>query len=64
MIASQPQLAIAGHGPGDLGQHASCRTAQAVALGYAFVGLGTNQDVDRRGPAALRIGKRVEWQLR
>ena len=28
---------------------------EAVRLGYAYVAMGTNQDVDRRGPAALRV---------
>jgi len=38
--------------------------AQALALGYAFVGLGTNQDSIAEGQAAFASGRRVQWRVR
>jgi len=35
-----------------------------VALGYAFVGLGTNQDSIAEGQKLFESGSRVEWRLR
>jgi hypothetical protein len=38
--------------------------SQALALGYAFVGLGTNQDSIREGQELFAAGKRIEWRSR
>jgi hypothetical protein len=37
---------------------------QAVALGYAFVGLGTDQESIAEGQQLFESGKRIEWRLR
>ncbi len=38
--------------------------SQALGLGYAFVGMGTNQESIRQGQAAFASGKRIKWKLR
>jgi len=35
-----------------------------VALAYAFVGLGTNQESIAEGQAAFASGRRIEWRTR
>ncbi|HEX5615899.1 MAG TPA: enoyl-CoA hydratase/isomerase family protein [Acidimicrobiia bacterium] len=62
-IASQPRLAIEGTvraiwGARELG----ARTA--LRLGYAYVGLGTNQESIAEGQEMFASGKRIDWRLR
>jgi 1,4-dihydroxy-2-naphthoyl-CoA synthase len=62
-IASQPKLAIEGTvraiwGAREFGSRAAAR------LGYAYVGLGTNQDSLAEGQAAFESGQRIDWRLR
>jgi enoyl-CoA hydratase/carnithine racemase len=63
VIASQPALAVqatvrATWAANDLGR------AQALALGYAYVGLGTSAESIAEGQAFFSSGKRVEWRTR
>ena len=62
-IASQPQLAIQGTVRA-IWAARELSNRQAVALGYAFVGLGTDQDSIAEGQKLFESGKRVEWRLR
>jgi enoyl-CoA hydratase/carnithine racemase len=62
-IASQPALAIEGTvraiwAARELGQR------QALRLGYAFVGLGTDQDSIAEGQKLFESGTRIDWRLR
>ena len=62
-IASQPALAIEGTvraiwAARELGHR------RALELGYAFVGLGTDQDSIAEGQKAFESGKRIDWRLR
>jgi len=62
-IASQPPLAIEGTvraiwGARELGQR------QALRLGYAYVGLGTNQDSIAEGQKLFESGTRIDWRSR
>jgi enoyl-CoA hydratase/carnithine racemase len=62
-IASQPPLAIEGTvraiwGARELGQR------QALRLGYAYVGLGTNQDSIAEGQKLFESGTRIDWHSR
>ena len=62
-IASQPPLAIQGTlraiwAARELGR------SQALALGYAFIGLGTNQESLRQGQELFASGKRIQHKLR
>jgi enoyl-CoA hydratase/carnithine racemase len=62
-VASQPQLAIQGTvraiwAARELGQR------QAVRLGYAYVGLGTDQSSIAEGQKVFESGKRLDWKLR
>ena len=62
-IASQPPLAIQGTlraiwTARELGR------SQALALGYAFIGLGTNRESIRAGQEVFASGKRAKWKLR
>ena len=62
-IASQPALAIEGTvraiwGARELGQR------QALRLGYAYVGLGTDQDSIAQGQKLFESGTRIDWRLR
>jgi enoyl-CoA hydratase/carnithine racemase len=62
-IASQPALAIEGTvraiwAARELGQR------QALRLGYAYVGLGTDQDSIAEGQKLFESGARVDWRLR
>ena len=63
VIAARPPLAVqatvrAIWAANDLGRQ------QALALGYAFVGMGTSQESIAEGQAAFASGERVEWKLR
>jgi enoyl-CoA hydratase/carnithine racemase len=62
-IASQPALAIEGTvraiwAARELGQR------QALRLGYAYVGLGTDQDSIAQGQKLFESGARIDWRLR
>jgi enoyl-CoA hydratase/carnithine racemase len=62
-IASQPALAIEGTvraiwAARELGQR------QALRLGYAYVGLGTDQDSIAEGQKLFESGTRIDWHLR
>jgi enoyl-CoA hydratase/carnithine racemase len=62
-IASQPALAIEGTvraiwAARELGQR------QALRLGYAYVGLGTDQDSIAQGQKLFESGTRIDWRLR
>ena len=62
-IASQPPLAIEGTvraiwGARELGHR------QALRLGYAYVGLGTNQDSIAEGQKLFESGTRIDWRSR
>jgi enoyl-CoA hydratase/carnithine racemase len=62
-IASQPRLAIEGTvraiwGARELGHR------QALRLGYAYVGLGTNQDSIAEGQKLFESGTRIDWRSR
>jgi enoyl-CoA hydratase/carnithine racemase len=63
VIASQPQLAIQGTVRA-IWAARELSNRQAVALGYAFVGLGTDQDSIAEGQKLFESGTRVEWRLR
>ena len=63
VIAAQPQLAI----QGTLRAIWAARelsNRQAVALAYAYVAMGTNQDSIAEGQKVFESGKRVDWKLR
>jgi enoyl-CoA hydratase/carnithine racemase len=62
-IASQPALATEGTvraiwAARELGQR------QALRLGYAYVGLGTDQDSIAEGQKLFESGARIDWRLR
>jgi enoyl-CoA hydratase/carnithine racemase len=62
-IASAPPLAIQGTVRAIWAARELSRS-QALGLGYAFIGLGTNAESIRQGQAAFAAGKRVKWKLR
>src|SRR3989454_6124697 len=62
-IASQPALAVQGTVRAIWAGRELSR-GHALSLGYAFIGLGTNQESIRQGQAAFATGKRVKWKLR
>ena len=62
-IASAPPLAIQGTLRSIWAARELSRS-QALALGYAFVGLGTSRESIQQGQAAFAAGKRVQWKLR
>ena len=62
-IASAPPLAIQGTVRAIWAARELSRS-QALSLGYAFVGLGTNQDSIRQGQEFFVSGKRIKWKLR
>jgi enoyl-CoA hydratase/carnithine racemase len=62
-IASAPPLAIQGTVRAIWAARELPRS-QALGLGYAFVGMGTNQESIRQGQAAFASGKRIKWKLR
>jgi len=62
-IAAAPPLAIQGTLRAIWAARELSRS-QALSLGYAFVGLGTNRETLQHGQAAFASGKRVKWRLR
>jgi enoyl-CoA hydratase/carnithine racemase len=62
-IASAPPLPIQGTVRAIWTARELARS-QALGLGYAFVGLGTDQASLQEGQRAFASGKRVEWRLR
>ena len=62
-IASAPPLAIQGTVRAIWAARELSRS-HALGLGYAFVGMGTNQESIRQGQAAFASGKRIKWKLR
>ena len=62
-IASAPALAIEGTVRAIWAGLEHSRS-QALALGYAFIGLGTNQESIREGQEFFASGKRIEWRAR
>jgi enoyl-CoA hydratase/carnithine racemase len=62
-IASAPPLAIQGTVRSIWAARELSRS-QALSLGYAFVGLGTNRESIQQGQAAFAAGKRMKWKLR
>jgi enoyl-CoA hydratase/carnithine racemase len=62
-IASAPPLAIQGTVRAIWAARELSR-AHALGLGYAFVGMGTNQESIRQGQAAFASGKRIKWKVR
>ena len=62
-IASQPTLPV--QGPVRNLWHArDMGRSQALAMAYAMVGLGTDQDSIAEGQKTFASGQRVEWKLR
>jgi enoyl-CoA hydratase/carnithine racemase len=62
-IASAPPLAIEGTVRAIWSGLEHTRS-QALSLGFAYIGLGTNQESIRQGQEAFASGKRIEWRLR
>jgi enoyl-CoA hydratase/carnithine racemase len=62
-IAAQPQLAIQGTVRA-IWAARELSNRQAVALGYAYVGLGTDQTSIQEGQKLFESGKRLDWKLR
>jgi len=62
-IASAPPLAIQGTLRAIWAARELTRQ-QAIGLGYAFIGLGTNQESIRQGQEFFASGKRIKWKLR
>jgi enoyl-CoA hydratase/carnithine racemase len=62
-IASAPPLAIEGTVRA-LWSGLEHSRSQALALGYAYVGMGTNAESIRQGQEFFASGKRIEWRLR
>jgi len=62
-IAAQPQLAIQGTVRA-IWAARELSNRQAIALGYAFVGLGTDQDSIAEGQKLFESGTRIDWKLR
>jgi len=62
-IASAPPLAIQGTLRSIWAARELTRS-QALGLGYAFIGLGTNRESLQQGQAAFASGKRIQWKLR
>ncbi len=62
-IASAPPLAIQGTLRSIWAARELSRS-QVLSLGYAYVGLGTNQDSLKEGQAAFASGVRPKWRLR
>jgi enoyl-CoA hydratase/carnithine racemase len=62
-IAAQPQLAIQGTVRA-IWAAREFSNRQAVALGYTYVAMGTNQDSIQEGQKLFESGKRIDWKLR
>ncbi len=63
VIASEPPLAVQGTLRAIWSGLEHSRS-QALALGYAYVGLGTDQESLRQGQEAFSSGERPKWKLR
>lgn len=63
IIASAPPLAVQGTIRATWAANELPRS-QALALGYAYVSMGTNQDSIREGQQAFKSGQRPKWRLR
>ena len=62
-IASAPPLAVQGTLRAIWAAREMSRS-QALGLGYAFIGLGTNRDSIMEGQKIFSSGKRIQWRLR
>jgi len=62
-IASAPPLAIEGT-VRSIWSGLEHSRSQALALGYAYIGLGTSQESIRQGQEAFASGRRIEWRTR
>lgn len=62
-IASAPPLAIEGT-VRSIWTGLEHSRSQALAMGYAMIGLGTNAESLRQGQEFFASGKRIEWRLR
>ena len=62
-IASAPALAVQGT-VRSIWAGRELTRSQALAMGYAFIGLGTSQECIAEGQAAFSSGRRIEWRLR
>src|ERR1700730_5357133 len=62
-IAAQPQLAVQGTVRA-IWAARELSNRQAVALGYAVVGLGTDQESIAEGQRLFECGRGIEWRLR
>jgi enoyl-CoA hydratase/carnithine racemase len=62
-IASAPPLAIEGT-VRSIWTGLEHSRSQALALGYAMIGLGTNAESLRQGQEFFASGRRIEWRLR
>jgi len=62
-IASAPPVAVQGTVRAIWAARELSRS-QALNLGYAFIGLGTNRESIQQGQAAFAAGKRPQWKLR
>ena len=63
VIADRPPLAIQATLRATWVAHELSRS-QALALGYAYIGLGTSHESIAQGQEAFASGQRVEWRLR
>ena len=63
VIADRPPLAVQATLRATWAAHELSRS-QALALGYAYIGLGTSQESIAQGQEAFASGQRVEWRLR
>jgi enoyl-CoA hydratase/carnithine racemase len=63
IIASAPPLAVQGTLRAIWAAQELPRS-QALALGYGYVAMGTNQDSIREGQQAFKSGERPKWRLR
>lgn len=62
-IASAPTVAVQGT-VRSIWAGLEMTRSQALAQGYAFIGLGTNEESLAEGQAAFSSGRRIEWKLR
>ena len=63
IIASAPPLAVQGTIRATWAAQEMPRS-QALALGYGYVAMGTNQDSIQEGQQAFKSGQRPKWRLR
>ncbi len=62
-IASAPAVAVQGT-VRSIWAGLEMHRSQALAQGYGFIGLGTNEESLAEGQRAFASGKRIEWRLR